>query len=256
MILSPDDRSIYFPGIDLEPNALLGWITRAQAIAESPIGANRLLEKQEHITHLEIPASVFFLQNTPIWNDLPISIEQKSSINPHPMHFGYQGIVPHFGYACKHPNYAYRYPSYLASRDIAPIGYSFGSDWQIIERDRYYIEPQSGRVELRYWASTASLKITYTGGYDFSVSAPKSDAIKSAVAAILQWLLYSNGLAGSVGVNSAGESIGGTPVEIDVVDDIKVKWAEPGDDASAIRRAYDDALIFLKSLNKRRVYAT
>lgn len=259
MILTPDDRTIFFPSVNLEENTLLGFLVRAQAIAESLIGANRPLELQPHVFHLEIPASVFFIPNTPIAPEPIPVIEQRVSRNPYPHSFGYQQVGRGYGYGCHS-----RFPGIARARnnvgifpqDIQPIG--TGNDWQIIPVEQYEIDLETGRVELRYWAIATSLKVTYTGGYDFSTSSPEVLAIKSAVAAILKHLLYSDGLIGAVEANTTDSQgvNGGVPIEIDVVDDIKVKYPDLSDSKDLISKAYDDALKFLSSFRKRRVYAT
>jgi len=265
MILTLDDKAIFFPSVELEENALLGFLVRAQAIAESPLGANRPLELQEHIFHIEIPASLFYLPNTPIAL-LPIPvIEQRVTSNPYPHSFGYGrqncGLYPHSRGGGLYPlglTRARGNMGGLVTQDIAPVG--FGRDGRLIPVTQYEVESESGRVELNHWAIATSLKVVYTGGYDFSLASPVILAIKSAVAAILKYLLYSDGLIGAVqagdGVDEKGGN-GGIPIEIDVIDDIKVKYSDPGNagNQGAIGRAYDNALAYLRSFNRRRVYA-
>ncbi len=261
MILTLDDKPIFFPSIDLEESTLLGYLVRAQAIAESSQGANRPLELQQHIANLEIPASLFFLDNTPISLDsLPI-IEQKISQNPYPHTFGYDApIFYHRSLYNRLSPLAYRVVIPAYPQDISPIDQAFGLNWRLIDPVQYWIEPKSGRVELRYWAIASSLRITYYGGYDFSINTPDVLAIKSAVAAILKYLLFSDGLINSVqgGNTSTPDNLsGGLPVEIDVVDDIKVKYANVIDSAAGtglINKGFENALMFLSSFRKRRVY--
>jgi len=266
VILTPDDKAIFFPSIQLEENALLGFLVRAQAIAESPLGANRPLELQEHIFHIEIPASLFYLPNTPIALDPIPVIEQRVTSNPYPHTFGYGrqncGLYPYSRGGGLYPlglTRARGNMGGLVTQDIAPVG--FGRDGRLIPVTQYEIESESGRVELNHWAIATSLKVVYTGGYDFSIPSPVVLAIKSAVAAILKQLLYADGLIGGVGASSGEATQGGLgeglPIEIDVIDDIRVKYSDPGSGGNqgAISRAYDNALAYLRSFNKRRTYA-
>ncbi len=268
MILTPDDKAIFFPSVNLEANTLLGFLVRAQAIAEGGEGANRPLEKQPHVFHAEIPASLFFLPNTPIASTPPALIEQKVSRNPYLHTFGYHTRTS-CGYLSSRSHGYYPLGLVRASgniggiitQDIAPVG--FGVEGRLIPVTQYQVEFESGRVELDFWAIATSLRVMYTGGYDFSTNTPQVLAIKSAVAAILKYLLYVDGLIGAVeagggqGDGQSGSGVGLVPIEIDVIDDIKVKYPDSlaGGGSGLIKGAYDNAIAYLKSFNRRRVYA-
>ncbi len=244
---------------------MLGFLVRAQAIAEGVEGANRPLEKQPHVFHAEIPASLFFLPNTPIAPTPPVLIEQKVSCNPYPHTFGYHTRTSG-GYLSNRSHGYYPLGLVRASaniggiitQDIAPVG--FGVEGRLIPVGQYQVELESGRVELNHWAIATSLRVLYTGGYDFSTNTPQVLAIKSAVAAILKYLLYVDGLIGAVeagGDGQSGSGVGLVPIEIDVVDDIKVRYPDSlaGGGSGLIKGAYDNAIAYLKQFNRRRVYA-
>lgn len=154
-ILTPADKPIYFPDIAPDSDTLMGAILRAQALAESAIGANRPLELTSHTEVSYVANYSCILSRFPIHESPPPILAARCG-----------GHKDGFG-------------------RVAPVSPFF----PLVQSD-FFLDAESGRIDL--WGTTragniTSIRATYYSGFDFSQNTPDCRQIKAAVAAILNY---------------------------------------------------------------------
>lgn len=169
-ILSLADLAIYAPTVTITGPALTGAILRAQILAEGPMGAHRPLELQQFIEtkRLNVKLGTCLLSYTPV------------------------AVVPAPVIEIRQGNYV---DSYGREHGI--------TDWEVVSANGYQIDPETstlnlllgslddyGRLSARY---PNEARLTYTSGFDFTLSTTKINEIKAAVGAILE---YTSALGG------------------------------------------------------------
>lgn len=173
-----DDLATYAPNIKDPANVanLQGFIKRAQVIAESPLGAGRVLEKRQII------GEVIF--------DIPVSRPTFRGAKYWPVQSFYLAAWP------------------VASIDKLEARLSVGvdswgeqlptTDWTTLTADEYDLEPNTGFVILKSTQFFTEARVNYTGGFDFSITETPEleahkDRIRTAVGLILEFLLGARG---------------------------------------------------------------
>ncbi len=149
MILSPQDKDIYFPTVCTEGANLLGAIRITESIAQSQEGSGRFLEITDY--HVEKPLSAF---------DRSIRLD-------------YYPVIPE---------------SLVVSTVRATGKDGFGRNVSIASRllnpSEYQLK--DGKLYLNSPEFIVYLAVDYKAGYDFLEETPDTIAIKSALGALLQ----------------------------------------------------------------------
>ena len=149
MILSPSDKSGYFPGVSAVDDELNGLLYFAQSQCEGPYGANRLLDQQS-FTHIITVNPAFWTANIPYF---PLSDTPSPSLE-------------------------YR----IHSRNAGNYRMSI---WQLAQSDQFSIDYEIGQLNL--FTPATEVKLTYTAGFDFSTDTPEVRSIKAIAGVIVDW---------------------------------------------------------------------
>ncbi len=176
-IFTEADIPSYFPKICLERTAFNAFILQVQSIIESPLGANRPLEKQRHTEKLRLNNTLQtqYLSYTPVYlEETPV-------------------VKARMGNAVA-----------AVSGSVIPQ-----HQWILLESNRYQIDEIDGKISLNVnrgsnlgiayggvnlgYSWFTEILIEYTAGYDFSDNNnPTIRGLKAAASLVAQYL-YGDG---------------------------------------------------------------
>lgn len=153
MILTDSDRTKYFPDVTLTGDALDGAILRAQAIAQSPRGANRVLEVRPYVLRRPVfGGGKVFLSYWPIVTVHLVEGRLTSS-----------------------------------SSDSWGRPY-YPTDWETIPVGEYELDPVLAELRLKVPRYT-EVRCSFTAGFTFTGTlTPEAETIKTSVGQILDYL--------------------------------------------------------------------
>lgn len=160
MLLSPNDPSL--ASLGLNSTELEGAIALAQAIAEGPNGSNQPLEKRIIRTEIRLCNGAGHLSVLPIDLSAGVTVEYRMQDLLGRSHFQSSAF---FGYDSGSVGWLRQ----------APQGVN---QWQQLSPTAYQLDPFSGEIVVGFvpclptplsQIPSAEVKVTYTGGLDFSV---------------------------------------------------------------------------------------
>lgn len=153
MILTPEDESIYFPGIGLTGDTLIGCLARAQAFVESYLGCGRPIERRQYVEVITFDQGRFIPVNDPL-----IAVLRYYPVVSAIVEGRRANVLDGF------------------QRRIWAT-----PDWLLVDPERYELDP-GGRLVV--YANYSELRITYNAGFDFTQDSPEVREIK-AIAGML-----------------------------------------------------------------------
>ena len=177
-IFTEADKLIYFPDINLTGAAFTAFILQVQAIIESPLGANRPLEKQRHKEKLRLNTSL----QTEYLSHKPVDLSDPPIIKAR-----------------------------IGNAVAAVSGFVIPQhEWITLDNNQYQIDDIDGKISLNtnrgsnlayaygganlgYSSWFTEILAEYTAGYDFSdTNDPTVNQLKVSASLVAKYL-YGNG---------------------------------------------------------------
>ncbi len=167
-ILTIADQPTFFPEVNLSGDALMGAIAAAQALAESPQGSNRPVERQLYVETLSLGGGLCYLKARPKLTEISTVKIRATSI-------------------ARFDSWQRRTPAYANGAISTP--------WHIVTD--YELDEATGEIAIAAiggqgtplsQSASLSVRVEYYLGLDFGAlfPSPKVLALKSALAGILK----------------------------------------------------------------------
>lgn len=173
--ITPEECLRYAPDIKLSEAELIGAIAQAQAIAESPLGANRPLTIESHTQVMPVPIdSRILLSRVPVVDEFPVV--QMRSRNWEDK-FGRQSINSNWVQITPEQ---YRFDPEYGELVLANV--IFTNHRYPIHRNRAYLGYRRPTVRI----PETQIRVQYLTGFDFTQNTSEVTQLKVALAAIVR----------------------------------------------------------------------
>lgn len=162
MILTVDDKPVYFPEVPLDGDALGAAILRAMVLVQGPQGANRQLSLKNYSEIVRVIDNIFWPSHAPIVEVTEVAGRQKRGID------NWNRLIN-------------------------------TTEWVVLDTDSYEVEPELNRIILTTGDFYSEVRVKYISGYNFveTVDDPLTQEaieIKAKLAAVLDYQQSAAGL--------------------------------------------------------------